>query len=218
MVQSKLLLKFGSIRHYFLDRFDSVGQMSYPGISDCATCNQTHSDRVCKVKNQNASVYIGDAMITKKKISLGIKTADCLPILLYDPIIKTVAAVHAGWRGLALGIIGNTVSEFTKMGGVCKNIYTAIGPSIKSCCYDVPESRVKEFKKDMSHIDRCVEYRDSKYFLSLSKIAQSQLENLGVKANNIDILPICTCCDDKFYSFRKEKEDCGRMLSVIGLN
>lgn len=218
MVQSKMLLKFNSIRHYFLDRFDSIGQMGYPGISNCVTCNQTHSDRVCKVKNQNTSVFSGDAMITKEKISLGIKTADCLPIFLFDPKIKTVAAVHAGWRGLALGIIGNTVSEFIKMGGVCKNIHVAIGPSIKSCCYDVSESRVKEFKKDMSYIDKCVEYRDSKYFLSLSKIAQVQLENLGVKANNIDILPICTGCNGKFYSFRKEKEDCGRMLSVIGLN
>ena len=107
--------------------------------AELTTAKQIHSARVldaCGRKSEQ--IGEGDAIISAEPgIVIGIRTADCVPILLADPVTRMVACVHAGWRGTAANIIGATVDELRSRGCRAADLCVAIGPSIGSCCYEV---------------------------------------------------------------------------------
>jgi hypothetical protein len=177
------------------------------------TAKQIHSAIV-----KNASSVIGknaggeaDALISKDIGAIvGIRTADCVPILLADPSTGAVAAVHAGWRGTAQGIAASAVRSLVAEWRVDpRNLRAAIGPSIGSCCYEVGAEVAQRFgirTSDPVHLD-------------LPAINEMQLRAAGV--SNIWKSGACTFCAIKdegyrFHSFRREREAAGRMLSFIG--
>jgi YfiH family protein len=137
---------------------------------------------------------------------VGIKTADCLPILLIDPENHVVSAVHAGWRGtvaeIALGAIRMMCREF---GSDPSRMEAAIGPGIGLCCFEVGPEVAREFGPWES---------DAKTCLDLARINREQLKGIGV--GRIYESGLCTMCGTGFYSFRREREQAGRMLSYVG--
>jgi YfiH family protein len=140
-----------------------------------------------------------DAVITnKKRVALGISTADCLPILMIDRSKKVIAAVHAGWRGVWRGIIERTVNEMIKsFESLPADIMAGIGPGIGPCCYEVGTDVVT--------------------YLDLSRAAQLELTKVGIPPENIETIPLCTTCkEDLFFSYRRDKK-AGRQLSFIML-
>jgi YfiH family protein len=152
----------------------------------------------------------GDALISDLAgVSVGIKTADCVPILLVDPSIPAVAAIHAGWRGSAENI---TAAAVRRMAARWKtrpeNLRAAIGPSIGACCYEVGADVANRFEQwtpvtKNRHLD-------------LPAVNERQLRDAGVA--DIWKSGECTfCATDRFFSFRREREKAGRMLSFIGL-
>jgi len=175
---------------------------TYPeGIT---TAKQVHS---ALVQDAAGPLGAGDALISAQSgVIVGVKTADCVPILLVDPSTRTVAAVHAGWRGTADSIAAATVRAL----GVGwktdpRNLRAAIGPSIGRCCYEVGPEVARRFGIAVSH----------PVHLDLSGINEMQLRAAGV--SNIWLSGECTfCAADRFYSFRREREQAGRMLSFIG--
>lgn len=218
MVQSKLLNKFSFLKHGFLNRFESDTPVKLFKSAPYVMVKQIHDSKIIEVKNSTIKNNNYDGMITKKKLLLAIRTADCLPVFFFDSRKKIVGAVHAGWKGLKSGILKNTINKLIKSGSNINNIYVSIGPHIGFCCYKVSKDRIDEFNKLLETDKKFYEYRKSSWYLNLGKIAEIQLFQMGVSINQIDILPICTYCDLDYFSYRREGSQTGRMLNIIGLN
>lgn len=152
----------------------------------------------------------GDALISDQAgVSVGVKTADCVPILLVDPSIPAVAAIHAGWRGSAENIVAAAVRQMAARWKTRpENLRAAIGPSIGVCCYEVGVEVANRF-------ERWVPVTKNRH-LDLPAVNERQLRDAGVA--DIWKSGECTfCATDRFFSFRREREKAGRMLSFIGL-
>lgn len=154
-----------------------------------------------------------DALISSKSgVLIGVMTADCVPILLYDK--NVVAAVHAGWRGTKSNIVAKTVTIMRETFG-CTNIIAGIGPSICKCCYEVDEKLASEFGEIYSD---SVTLENGKYMLDLQLINRLQMIEAGVKSENIEMSNICTACEnDNYFSYRRENGCSGRFGSFIGV-
>lgn len=130
---------------------------------------------------------------------LVIKTADCLPILIYDPEKNQVAAIHAGRMGLIKGVIQKAIAVLNPNS---ESLIVGIGPHIKKCCYFL-RKKDEEYVKNPKW-QKYTEERDGKYYFDLTRIAFDQLQDLGVKGENIEDMGICTFCEaERFFSARK---------------
>lgn len=154
-----------------------------------------------------------DALITREHhLPLAVFTADCLSIFLYDPKATAIGLVHAGWRSTRGHIVEKAIKLMqdrfrTEPGDLRANF----GPAIRSCCYVVAEDFVDYFPRDLIR-------KDNRYYLDLAEINKKELQNLGVKEENISDCGICTSCrNQEFFSYRKEGSSSGRMISVIML-
>lgn len=178
---------------------------------------QIHGSKVTIISDSTKKlIESSDGLVTNQRLILGIRTADCLPVFFYDPKKKIIAAVHAGWKGLSIGIIKNAITALRKLGSDQKDLEVVIGPHIQICCYAVPEERAKKFQ-NLADSNIVVRFKSPSWFLNLSKIALFQLRKLGIKKSNIEISDICTSCNNKFWSFRRDKQKAGRMVNVIGI-
>lgn len=154
-----------------------------------------------------------DAFITDLRcIPLAIFTADCLSIFLFDPSKKAIGIVHAGWKGTRGKITERTVKLMQQeFKSDPQDLIVGLGPSIRDCCYEVGSEFADYFSKELVN-------KNGRYFLDITGANRDQLLGLGVNKNNITDSGICTCCKNgEFFSFRKEKESAGRMMSVIML-
>jgi YfiH family protein len=175
------------------------------------TANQTHSDirlHVDRVPHRD-----GDALITKQpNVLVGIKTADCLPVLIADPTNGAMAAVHAGWRGTFARIAEKAVAD---LAGNPENYIAALGPGACGNCYEIGPDVAQCF--DEKFLKRISE---TKALLDVTAANRAQLEAAGVKPSNIHVAPTCTMHQNElFFSHRKEgklSSAGGRLLSVIG--
>jgi len=182
---------------------------------------QTHSDIVAVVDRHDES-WMGratpreaDALITNlPNIVLNILTADCVPILLYDPSVGAIGAVHAGWRGTQQGILSATIAQMREEYG-CNpsDILAGIGPAIGGCCYEVDIGVAGHF---MEYGDSVSDRGNQKYHLDLKSINHAQLIEAGVLESHIETSLICTACqNDRFFSYRQECGCSGRFVSAI---
>lgn len=145
-----------------------------------------------------------DAAVTEcTGIMLLTTWADCIPVLLYSPENNIIAAVHSGWKGTYKQIINNVMSFFNKKKTNLEQVYAAVGPGIKKCCYHVSDDFLNYFP-DKENI--FFEQREGKLFFDLSAYVYSQLLKCGLKKENIDFSPYCTCCNEesRFSSYRRE--------------
>jgi len=187
------------------------------------TAQQTHSDRIAVIQTSKSigwSDYKGaieqcDGLITNQKgVILTILTADCVPLLLFDPRNQVIGALHAGWRGTQSQIASKTVAKMTQHYGTQpKDLIAYIGPSIKRCCYEVDKTVMQHFQQTNAY-----DKKGDKYMLDLPHINFSQLLESNLQSRNIETSPHCTACDTElFFSYRKEKGCSGRFMSMIGL-
>lgn len=180
-----------------------------PPAQEFATVHQVHSADVIQV-DRPGPAGTGDALISDTPgIFLAVKTADCIPVLIVDSEHRAIAAVHAGWRGTAKGIVAKAIEGMKNAFGTRpEKLQVAIGPGIGPCCYEVGAEVAGEFPG-------CGKERTN---LNLPSINAQQLERSGVPASQIYRANLCTyCLADDFFSFRREKEQAGRMLSIISL-
>jgi hypothetical protein len=181
----------------------------YP--ADLTTVQQVHSARIldaCGRKGERLGE--GDAIISGEAgVAIGIRTADCVPVLLADSETRVVACVHAGWRGTAANILAATIDDMRSRGCRPEDIYVAIGPSIGSCCYEVGEDVAGHFAQWPEGI-----IEEGIPRLDLPAINEIQARAVGV--GKIWKSGECTFCQaGRFYSFRREKEQAGRMISFV---
>ena len=212
-IKSTLLEKRGVIHAFGFRQFslmDYLIDLEMPSAKFFRT-NQMHGDNIVVLTSDTAKedVLEADAFVTNEKgIVAYIRTADCVPVLLCDPVKGVVASVHAGWRGTSKRIVEKTVALMTnEFGAKPANICAAIGPAIGLNCYEVDERVVKE----LGTVGK--ETASGKYFVDLKEINRSQLINAGV--SSIDKLDICNHCDNRFASFRRDSGDSARQVSFI---
>lgn len=181
--------------------------------SSIATLKQIHSDIVMRTDSHSPQERpAADALTTDRSGQLlGIRTADCVPVLMIDPSRVAVAAVHAGWRGVAARIVSCTVNRMSQWYGSRPNeIECAIGPGISRCCFEVGEEVAEEFA------DAFVDRSDTKPHVDLIATVQSELAGAGVR--RVFTVGECTVCNpQKYFSHRGERGNTGRMLSVAGI-
>lgn len=194
------------------------------GITSLKYCQQIHSDRVINGKtlpktlfdkmDQNLNTVSGDALITAEYgDTLGVFTADCVPIFILDTVTPAVAIVHAGWRGTIALIVTKVLTQMINCYGThAENCLIHLGPSIQKCCYQVSSELLIRFEE---HFGESVHNGHS---LSLHTANVIQLADVGVPVEFISTSPFCTACrTDMFYSYRAEGGQTGRMLSYIQL-
>lgn len=183
---------------------------------------QVHGNRVYfateEDKGRGASSYASaiagyDGIVTAdRRLPLAILTADCLPVFLLDMKNMAAALVHCGWRGTKDAIVLAALAMLKdKFKSRPKDILCGLGPSIRSCCYQVG----LEFRQ---HFPYGLVKRKGKIFFDLAGANLKQLRGAGILKKNITDSAICTSCRNKyFFSYRKEGGSAGRMMSVIML-
>ena len=215
----------------------AAGKLFGFDASRLLTINQVHGNDVLIINKPARDTFTlsktsADAIITNQcGIAIGVLTADCVPILLADPVKKVVGVVHAGWRGTVKAVVQTAVETMVKQfGSDGKALLAAIGPSIGSCCYKVDEVVAKEFggneylillypplKKGESKGDLAKGGRgDVEWGLDLKRANFIQLLNMGILEKNISVENLCTSCrNDLFFSYRKDGKITGRQLNFI---
>ncbi|MDH7513335.1 MAG: peptidoglycan editing factor PgeF [Clostridiales bacterium] len=183
---------------------------------------QVHSDIIHVISDVPGQTLRGDAMITGlPRLFLIIKTADCLPVLLVDEKKRVIAAVHCGWKGTLLRLLEKVVSGMkTQFGCNPVDLIAAFGPSISGRCYEVGEDVRGPFRDNCfpDKLFRPVPGQSRKYFLDLREANCLQLRRQGVGDRNIFSIDICTHCDRRFPSYRRDRAAAGRMFSFIALS
>ena len=214
------------------------------GASDLKliSLKQIHSDVIHLFDAAPAEPCRGDASTTNRPgLLLGVQTADCVPILLVDPIKRAVAAVHAGWRGTLQRIVTKAIGKMQmEFGSKPADLLAAIGPSIGGCCYEVGTEVATQFLSQFAEAsDWFDEFRTGdepnpiqwlnrmppghqpppqNVLLDLKKANRAQLLGAGLGASNIFVSDLCTACRrDLLFSYRKEGAQSGRLVSVIGI-
>ena len=212
---------YGNTRDTLIDRegFLSTAGIDYRAVV-CAA--QVHTSNVIcageKDKGRGAlsahtAISDTDALVTNvRRLPLAVFTADCLPVFLYDPFQKVIAVVHAGWRGSKDKISVKALQLMCdRFNSSPENVLAGFGPALRSCCYEVG----REFK---NYFPEGIIERGAQMFCDLSGINKSQLLGSGVKEKNISDSGHCTSCKNfKYFSYRKEGDSAGRMISVIML-
>lgn len=204
----------------------------FPGEWSLAGCWQVHGADVRVVQNRaeakpaedshGDTIYCDAIVSDADKVLAGVKTADCVPLLIGDPKSKAFAAVHAGWRGtlaeIAIVAVKRLCEEY------CANpadLRVAIGASAGPCCYEVGSEVIKGFTEKFADAEKLfTRVREGHAMIDLLRSNQDQLESVGVLPGRIHTAPICTMCrTDLFFSYRREKSingKVGRLMAVIG--
>ena len=196
---------------------------------DIVTAEQIHTDTVLVVTKQHIgkgakkyseAIRATDALITNvPEIPLMLFFADCVPVMIVDPIQKVIGIAHAGWKGTLDKIAQKTVIAMqTHFGTNPQQCLVGIAPSIGPCCYEVDDVVINRLKGQFDNWEQLVRPHKEKWYLDLWQANRLQLEQIGVQGKNIVVSKVCTACNKElFFSYRSENGDTGRMGAVIVL-
>lgn len=198
-------------------------------FDDIVTAQQTHGDAVVVVtqehmgigaKKYSEALSSTDALVTNvANIPLMLFFADCVPVLIVDPVQKAIGIAHAGWQGTVKNIGSKTICKMSEQFGTKpEDCLVGIGPSIGSCCYEVGDAVFDKIKAQFANWEEFIHPYGEKTHLDLWKMNRMQLEDLGVKSSNIIVSNVCSSCNkDLFFSYRAEDGSTGRIGAVIVL-
>jgi polyphenol oxidase len=193
------------------------------GIHDgrVVTMRQVHGNHIVEVKDKKLKeAGEADGLISgEADLYLAVLTADCVPLLFVAPEQKLVAAVHAGWRGTLAGIADKTVRLFKSHYDVEANdLEVALGPSIGVCCYEVKDDvTVPLMKRWGSVTTPSISVRQGKSFINLRRLNRDILRACGVPGRQLyQVGPCTSCAAEEFFSYRRERCETGRQMSLIG--
>lgn len=184
---------------------------------------QIHSNKVRYVTEADRGRVFEqcDGFVTDQKgVTLVVKTADCVPILMADERAGVIAAVHAGWRGTVDGIVVSALAEMVRRGAELERIRVAIGACIHDCCFEVQRDFIEAVTKCRSEdfANEHIRCREGRYFADLVGMNHALLMKVGVLPDAVDLSPDCTCCHPRLYhSHRFTKGRRGTMAAAIAL-
>jgi len=247
MIKSKLISKYKNVSHGFFNKLGGYSDGIYKSLN-CGTgskdnknninknlkkvckkisctksklvlLNQTHGNKVISINKIPKKKPTGDALVThKSKYALGILTADCAPVFIFDPKKKIIAAIHAGWKGTYKKIIYKTVYNLKKKGSKIQDLIVVIGPCISKHNYEVKKDFLKKFINENKKNIRFFTFNKKQIFFSLNEYIKSQFKDIRVK--NIEIINKDTYLKkNNFFSSRRSLKnkyyEYGRNISVI---
>ncbi len=197
----------------------------------CTFANQCHSANVSIVNDhgrgkgaleKDSALANTDGMVTNvKNICLGVQVADCVPILLYDPVQQVIASLHAGWKGTLRKIVHETIAKMVQNYDVrAENIYAGLGPSNGPCCYEVGEDVYREARMALGSAKGIIHPagNNGKYIFDQWGANICQLKDAGVRSDHIELAGICSQCHhDLFFSSRQYQGITGRFMAGIML-
>lgn len=192
---------------------------------------QIHSANVIEVDRSycghgiySPATFEGDALVTNSRgVALGVRVADCVPILLADSGAGVIAAVHAGWRGTVADIVGATVKKMCFLGASPVDIHVCIGPHISMANYEVGEEVAKAVLEAVGQDALTFEHlrpsdEKGKFLCGLGEVNKTLLMQAGIPENNIDLAKECTYANPElFYSHRRMGEKRGTMMGIIAI-
>ena len=184
------------------------------GLDELAFPVQCHSDRVRSITTWGGYEDC-DALVTREfGVFLVASVADCVPVFLFDPVTRTVAGIHAGWRGTSSGIVRNALALMSAEHEVrAADVMAFIGPAAGECCYNVNEDVARLFEADVVKHGP-----DGSWKVDLKGANMRQLVAAGVPPANIERHEGCTIHEaEKYHSHRRDGKSSGRMMSVIGI-
>ena len=246
LIESKLFRSLG-ITAFFTERHGGVSLPPYDtlnfgrGIGDDEDAVSTNMERLVDQTDLNSQPHQAkqvhgtghlicsgqgrehpdeaDILIaTESNVSVAVRTADCLPILLADPVAKVIAAVHAGWRGTSRRISAHTVELMLKQGSTAENIYATLGPAIGPCCFEIDRETADRLAASSATATQAINQQGNPH-ADLSSINIMQLKEAGVVEKHIESNHRCTRCHpERFYSYRRDHGLTGRHLAVVVLS
>ena len=247
MIKSKLLRQHKNISHGFFNKLGGYSNGIYKSLN-CGTgskdnknninknlirvckkfkcsktrlvlLNQVHSNKVFSIKQIPKKKLKGDGLITSKSnYALGILTADCAPVFIFDPKKKIVSAIHAGWKGAYKKIIYKAIYQFKKIGSNIEDLIVVIGPCISKYNYEVKKDFLVKFTNQSKKNIHFFIFRKDKIYFSLNEYIRAQIKDIGVK--KVEIINKDTYINkNNFFSSRKSLKnkyhDYGRNISII---
>ena len=249
MFYSKKLKKIKNIKHCFFSRKNGFSKGIYQGLNcgkgskdnknninknlnhvakkmnvvrtKLILMHQTHSNKVVEIKKDNYRRKINaDAMITKMNgVAIGVLTADCVPIIVYDSRNKIIGCIHAGWKGAFLGVIENTIKKFKKLNSNNK-IFASVGPCIGKKSYEVDILFYENFVSKSRSNKIYFKYKSkTKKMFNLRKYVTDKLLKLNVKVDQVNKDTFTE--KSNFFSYRRSRKlmqkDYGRCISTVCL-
>lgn len=215
MIQSPLLTKLDRTMHGFATKPDT--EFPEPVI----TSKQVHGVEIHIAQGNEKNLDGFDIIMTEKPgVSVAIRTADCLPVLLVEPERRIVAAVHAGWRGTLARVSEKAVKKILSLGGHADRILAVMGPSMGKDCYEVEADVANPFRQKFPDwwTEILTPVSHTKWLLNVPETNRLQLLAAGLRPENIDHIDLCTHCrEDLFHSYRRDGEAAGRMVNFIRL-
>lgn len=189
-------------------------------VSATVTASQAQADQIAIVGANHRGTRIKnvDALVTDQpNLPLLLRYADCVPILLYDPVHRAIGVVHAGWRGTIAKIAAKSVRAMQQgFGTRTGNVIACIGPSIGPCCYEVGDDVIAQVRAALDNAEALLLKQNGSTHLDLWEANAAQLRELGVE--QIEIAEICTADHtNDFYSWRAENKDTGRFGTIAAL-
>lgn len=212
-----------------LNNYFAVSRALEFDLSLLVASRQVHGAQVICVGNEHTKLSQSplvlpltgyDALITAELfITLMVRVADCVPVILFDPFQQVAAVAHAGWRGTLARIAEQTVAVMMcRYNCMPENILAGIGPSIGPCCCEVQREVAKLFSSKKPDMDSCIQRRENSLFLNLWEANRRQLMMQGIPEGNIEVAQVCTACrTDLFFSHRREQGKTGRFGAFVGL-
>ncbi len=196
-------------------------EATYPAMKP-ARLNQVHGNKVILVDDRHGGRRPeADGMVTTHRgLALCIFTADCVPLLLVDPVNEVAGALHSGWRSTIADIAAVGVGLMIDHGARAESIKAALGPSIGQCCFEVDAELASRFAHEVQGSEKhSAPGKVGKAYLDLRGIVRDQLESAGLRPDNIASIGPCTkCANDQFFSRRANGgKISGLQMSFIGL-
>jgi purine-nucleoside/S-methyl-5'-thioadenosine phosphorylase / adenosine deaminase len=195
--------------------------------------SQVHGRVVREIRPDEDAAQVraesGDGLVGVEGAVVGVRTADCVPVLVADPTTRHAAALHAGWRGVALGIVPAGVARLAATSGApAERLIAAVFPHIAVCCFEVSDEVAQQLMAATPLLDASAEGAIAaggalleigprgKPHVNLAALVRLQLLAAGIDASNIDLVAGCTRCDaERFFSFRRDGQASGRHLTAI---
>jgi YfiH family protein len=201
--------------------YTRIGEAFATGGEDVVRVRQVHGRTVLRVEPGVPVIGLpeADAIVSSDSCRpISVRIADCVPVLLADREGRAVAAIHAGWRGAAAGIIAATIEVVSELDVRAADLVASVGPAIGPCCYQVDEPVRSRFRAAMPGSDAWFAADDTGWRLDLWAAARDQLMSAGLRPEAIHVSGQCTAHQpEEFFSYRRDGAGTGRMVAAIRL-